>query len=523
MIAKEIPKKSDGSIRRLIEYIGRTFKPDPVEVSFTHCIGGFNASIKDMEIKQELARGGSDKTYHLVLSFHPEDDLSKKRLAYIENECCKTLGFGEHQRASVLHTDTNNPHLHIAINRVHPTTLRTVTPYYSHKKLLKFSARMQQELGLKEDNLTPKQQQIPARAAEMEAFTGQQSLYSYIVGSVEPKLDKQSITDWQTLHETLDKFSLSVKPYGEGYVIGDEKHDVWLPASKVLDTKPLGQWQANTLTITAEAITVENNEAKKPRYFLAEQTNLWDEFTRQKNATLAVRQQQYKAFADHTKGQRGAIKDKYTALRDEIKQNRLLSNKQKFKLYQQLGEQRRLDHQQVTLDYAEQRKQLTANHSLPNWQQFLIDKAVVGNESALKTLANGKNQRGYKQLVDVLQNTPTAAAQQLLQQVGDLKAEKKQRSDKQQAIKQWIDSRNQLVGKVTDVIEHQFFGKQRGTFTHRGTRKIGDSQFVSLLEKDGVMFVKPITEKQKSFLRSLPKGKNITVDDKGFFKKRGRS
>lgn len=512
MIAKEISRKTNGSIRKLIEYIGRTTKPEQVRVNFHHCIGGFEASIRQMEGTQAMARANSDKTYHVVLSFQKEDHLTAKQRDYIEAECCKTLGFGEHQRASAFHTDTSNPHLHIAINRVHPTTLRTVTPYYSHKKLLKFSARMIQELGLKENNLTPRHE-LSAKAAEMEAFSSKQSLQGYIATVVKPNFNRD-IKDWQTLHRELSKFSLAVKPHGNGFVIGDKQHDIWVAAKTIIDTQSLGKWQPPKSTVKIPP---------QSQYRPTEQTNLWDEFTRQKNATLAVRQQQYKAFADHTKGQRGVIKDKYTALRDEIKQNRLLSNKQKFKLYQQLGEQRRLDHQQVTHDYAEQRKQLTANHPLPNWQQFLIDKAVAGNENALKTLVNGKNQRGYKQLLDVLQNTPTTAAQQLLQQVGDLKAEKKQRSDKQQAIKQWIDSRNQLVGKASDVIEHQFFGKQRGTFTHRGTRQIGDSQFVSLLEKGGVMFVKPITEKQMRFLRTIPKGKKLNVSEKGFTKNRVRS
>jgi len=45
------------------------------------------------------------------------------------------LGFGEHQRVSAVHQNTDHWHLHVAINKVHPTTLRNVTPIRDHYRL----------------------------------------------------------------------------------------------------------------------------------------------------------------------------------------------------------------------------------------------------------------------------------------------------------------------------------------------------------------------------------------------------
>jgi Relaxase/Mobilisation nuclease domain len=39
-----------------------------------------------------------------------------------EERFCKALGFAEHQRISVVHHDTDNVHIYVAINKIHPTT-----------------------------------------------------------------------------------------------------------------------------------------------------------------------------------------------------------------------------------------------------------------------------------------------------------------------------------------------------------------------------------------------------------------
>jgi hypothetical protein len=53
----------------------------------------------------------------------------------IEDTICAAIGFGEHQRVSAVHQNTDNWHLHVAINKVHPRTFRSIEPWYDHYRL----------------------------------------------------------------------------------------------------------------------------------------------------------------------------------------------------------------------------------------------------------------------------------------------------------------------------------------------------------------------------------------------------
>ena len=62
------------------------------------------------------------------------------------------LGYAEHQRVSVVHHDTDDVHIHVAINKIHPTTLTLHDPVRDYKKRSKLCAILEHELGLAQDN-----------------------------------------------------------------------------------------------------------------------------------------------------------------------------------------------------------------------------------------------------------------------------------------------------------------------------------------------------------------------------------
>lgn len=439
MIAKEVAKKSSGfNLSRLVDYIGRRHKSDDqhVPVTFSNCMfpEHYNNSVKEMVAIQDLSKGNQDKSYHVVLSFHKQDNLSPKRLQHIENEVSKALGYTEHQRVSAFHLDTKNPHLHIVINKTHPTTLRVVTPYYSQRKLKKVSERIQHELNLKHDDLT-------------------------------------------------DKI-----------------------------------YRKDTLTDKAQTASTQKEYTKQKQH-----EDLWSAFLKLKNFAEKNRNNQYRELANNIKKEREQLKGKFDKLRKEVQDDWLMSKKQKFELYQHLSKQRRIQAQQITQKYKRQRDSLRTVNPLPEWQQFLIEKTVNGNDTALEALVNAKNKKGLQSLIDKLKQINSQDAKICLDKIERIKQDKQNRSSNQQNIKNWIQSRNALVGKTADVIVHQFFGRQTGEFIHSGTRKIADGQVVALLQKNGIMFVKPISEKQKKFLLSKRKGTKIVIDKKGLFKIKSRN
>uniref|UniRef100_UPI000494843A TraI/MobA(P) family conjugative relaxase n=2 Tax=Enterobacteriaceae TaxID=543 RepID=UPI000494843A len=93
-------------------------------------------------------RSKAEKTYHLVYSFAPGEQPDLETLHAIEDELCAAIGLVEHQRVSAVHVDTDNLHVHVAINKVHPTGLQNIEPYYDQFRLMVACERLEVEHGL---------------------------------------------------------------------------------------------------------------------------------------------------------------------------------------------------------------------------------------------------------------------------------------------------------------------------------------------------------------------------------------
>ena len=106
-------------------------------------------AIAEIEATQaQNTRSKADKTYHLVISFPEEETPTREQLEDIEDILCQTLGFEEHQRISAVHQDTENMHLHVAINKVHPQTLKVLEPYRDYYIRDKTCRMLEQKHGL---------------------------------------------------------------------------------------------------------------------------------------------------------------------------------------------------------------------------------------------------------------------------------------------------------------------------------------------------------------------------------------
>jgi hypothetical protein len=141
MIAKHVPMKSvkKSDFASLVNYLAddQEKKERVVYSSVTNCesIDLPAAVIEVTAIQGMNTRAESDKTYHLILSFRAGERPNDSVLETLESRVCEELGYGEHQRVSVAHDDTDNFHLHIAINKIHPTRLTIHSPYNDHKTL----------------------------------------------------------------------------------------------------------------------------------------------------------------------------------------------------------------------------------------------------------------------------------------------------------------------------------------------------------------------------------------------------
>ena len=87
--------------------------------------------------------------YHVILSPAPEDHLTREQWTALADRVLTELGLGEHQALVALHTDTDVPHLHLAVNRVHPGTFRAWPTWRSKTRLRQILSSIEAEWGLR--------------------------------------------------------------------------------------------------------------------------------------------------------------------------------------------------------------------------------------------------------------------------------------------------------------------------------------------------------------------------------------
>lgn len=242
-------------------------------------------------------RSKAEKTYHLVYSFPPGEQPDFETLHTIEDELCEAIGLGDHQRVSAVHIDTDNLHVHVAINKVHPTGLQNIEPYYDQFRLMEVCERLEVEHGLqrtfhgleaKQRNQNRDIELLPAKTPEQRDSLFRAHLRNaYDLSLSEPpeaktlnglpklsdtRLQKKSAdkaepvrigakvasveaqsgietltgyatrelaptmrqaTSWQELHDAAAEHGLEVRQRGAGLVIGEPDLGIWAKASNV--------------------------------------------------------------------------------------------------------------------------------------------------------------------------------------------------------------------------------------------------------------------------------------------------
>ncbi|HCM7206558.1 TPA: relaxase/mobilization nuclease domain-containing protein [Salmonella enterica subsp. enterica serovar Typhimurium str. D23580] len=225
MIAKHVPmrvvKKSD--FRELVEYLN-----DPQEkqervgrVTVTNCLqdNALDAALEVQATQALNTRTEADKTYHLLISFREGENPAPEVLEAIEARVCAALGYADHQRVSAVHHDTDNLHIHVAINKIHPTRHTIHTPYNDYKTLGEICEKLEREYGLEADNHTARKTAGENRAGDMERHAGVESLLGWIKRECADQI--KSAQSWAELHAVMQRNGLELRERGNGLVITD--------------------------------------------------------------------------------------------------------------------------------------------------------------------------------------------------------------------------------------------------------------------------------------------------------------
>lgn len=274
MIAKHIAMRSGdkSSALRLVRYItdSQDKRHRVAEVFTANCQTEDDAEFAAYEmlaVQGQNVRAKADRTYHLLVSFRPGEEPDAATLRRVEQALCDRLGFGDHQRIAVVHKDTDNLHMHIAVNKIHPTRFTLCEPFMAYRTLATACAELEQSLPLLNDNHEKTGKTQGERAAgDMEAMSGQESLLSWIKRECLPGL--KAADSWETLHRELAKAGLFMKQRGNGLVIADasgamvKASDVERMFSKANLEKRFGVFR-NGASLEATAVPAKRYD-KKP-------------------------------------------------------------------------------------------------------------------------------------------------------------------------------------------------------------------------------------------------------------------
>jgi hypothetical protein len=357
-----------------------------------------------LSVQDRNTRSKSDKSYHLVVSFPEGERPSRAQMEDIEDRLCDALGFGEHQRVSAVHQNTDNWHLHVAINKVHLVTLRNVTPIRDHFRLQAACVELEIKHGLTQEPHTVNfaqswERKARGRAADFEARQGGQSFLAWTQEHARPALLAALVAGqggWQAMHQVAAAYDLDLKLRGAGLVISHRSDDrLHIKASDVdrglalkAMTDRLGPFQPSS----------EQAQARKPgaRYERpAPSGNLYEAFQREREATSRARDAAIVSLAERHRAYGRELSDWYRQrLRHERTQG--LEGALRRESFQHIAAEREKDRTERVKREREERRQARAAHSIRSWQSYLEAEAERGNEQALAALRS--RQRRAQQL-----------------------------------------------------------------------------------------------------------------------------
>ena len=355
----------------------------------------YDLAILEAQVVQGMnTRSQKEKTYHLLVSFRPEDEatLTPELFKAIEARFADALGYAEHQRHCGIHKNTANVHMHIAYNMVHPERHTRHEPFRDYSIRDKLCRELEQEYGLTVDNGREQKQEngLSHKAATIEAQTGQESFESYA------KRHKKAIADsleqaqsWQGLHETLRTYGMGIKPHGNGLVITDLHGEHAVKASSIERglsanrlQKSLGEFRPYR---SLRQIEEKSRYQAVPLHRSPERGELFSRF----KGAIDDRKRRLQTIKGNETAQLVQIRQKWATKRREL-ESMNIAKKNRRNLVALARKYEVEEIAKVKLTFSRERESVRQEIPFTSWQGFLKQEAEKGNEVALAVLRSRK-------------------------------------------------------------------------------------------------------------------------------------
>lgn len=157
-----------------------------------------------------------DPIYHFVISWAESDDPSDQQILESAREAISTLGFDGHQFLSAIHRDTDNPHVHVAVNRINPDTYKVKNPYNDYYTLGRLMSEIEDRHGFQ---VTPQGGGRQSPSQDFDAH-GDVSFLDWCREKVKPAVHEalENGASWSDLKSSLEKLDVELVERGGGFV-----------------------------------------------------------------------------------------------------------------------------------------------------------------------------------------------------------------------------------------------------------------------------------------------------------------
>jgi hypothetical protein len=344
-----------------------------------------------MELLQEgNVRAKGSKTYHLVISFHPEDRrLNPPELDDIVRRAVQAAGLQEHQYIAVQHSEQEHEHLHVAVNKIHPETLKIHHPYQAIRAFQALASGLEEELDLRRvDRTVGRSRNHQAR--DFEAYRGTESFSRWARTNIGETRELDRIASWEALHEELKVFGVRLVPRGNGLAIVDATR-----SNLACKASALGRgWSKQRLferygdfvpgpgsaEVAREQVQVYE---ERPLGRLLDD-GLWREYRDALNAAWSHRKELREATTSRIEAARAAHGQRFK-LRHHAIAAMPIPAREKRRLYKTLSFERKAAERRLRATIKGWRTLRVDIHP-GSWKQFLAARAARGDQRALHRL-----------------------------------------------------------------------------------------------------------------------------------------
>ena len=335
-------------------------------------------------------RAKGDKTYHVVISFHPNDrKLTDAELSEIVRKTVARVGLSEHQYIAVRHSDQEHEHLHIAVNKIHPETQKIHHPFRDIPQFKLLAAELEKQFSLHEVDRGVRRMETD-RARDYEAQRGTESFSRWARRTIGDAIELDRIPSWQVLHEELTRFGVRLVQRGNGLAVVDATRPTLACKASALGrgwskqglSERYGEFVRGLSSAEIAREQVKPYE-ERPLEQLRDD-GLWREY---QDALVAARTrstEQREALSVKIVDARAAHR-RHFKMRHHAIAAMPISGHEKRKLYKMLSFERKTAERKLRATTKQWRAARVHGHP-GSWKEFLAERAAGGDPRAMRRL-----------------------------------------------------------------------------------------------------------------------------------------